>query len=85
MILKEIDGQKVYWCHGCGHSEPLQPGNSESGKYKSKYGSPTKSQSFMVSQPRKATKPRKQIGSVNDQLSQDDVDDIRKSTGISPN
>lgn len=79
MILKEIDGQKVYWCHGCDQSMPAEPSNSESSntKYQNKYGTAQgKSNSMIISKDNKK-KPRP------GQLSELDGDDLNRAFGSS--
>jgi hypothetical protein len=92
-IVNSEDGtKKMGKCiRGCGQLFELETmrndetgGNMLTPKYTSKYGSTGKSHSFIVN---KGGKKKKGLpyDSVNSQLSEEDRDDIRKSTGINPN
>jgi hypothetical protein len=93
-IVNSEDGtKKMGKCiRGCGQLFDLETmRNDETGstmlvptKYTSKYGSTGTSHSFIASQGDK-NKKRKQTGSINDQLTKEDRDDIRKSLGAEPN
>jgi len=87
-IVNSEDGtKKMGKCvRGCGHLFDLDKTiNEETGsiapKYRTKYTSVTKS--FILRKDHK--KKSKQTGSINDQLSDSDRDDIRKSIGVEPN
>ena len=91
-IVNSEDGtKKMGKCvRGCGQLFELETmrndetgGNMLTPKYTSKYGSTGKTHSFIVSKDKK--KKRKDIGSINDHLSEEDRDDIRKSLGAEPN
>jgi hypothetical protein len=66
LMIKEIDGQKKWWCRGCGNSELVEPGSTENtnSKYQSKYGSTKPSSSFIIS---KDKKKEKRPGELSDE------------------
>jgi hypothetical protein len=85
-IQKDTNGNRVGVCvKSCGQTFQLEekPNEETGGKhYVAKY--PTNKKDFIISQPDK-NKKKPKFDTPNAQLTEEDVDDIRKSTGISPN
>ncbi len=79
-LSKDTNGNRIGVCvKSCGQTFQLEEKpNEETGRkhYVAKY--PTTTKSFIASQGDK-NKKRKQIGSANDALTEEDVDDLRKS------
>src|SRR5438128_2707043 len=78
MILKEIDGAKKWWCHGCNQTIPYEKENVESSnkKYTSKFGTASgQSHSFIISKGKKKHRPRA--------LSDDDKSNLAAAFGSS--
>jgi hypothetical protein len=76
---------KEGFCNHCGNTFQLTENHDVSAggsKYVARFGTASgKMNSFIISKERKGSKPRRQIGSVNESLSQEDIDDIRRITG----
>jgi hypothetical protein len=88
-LFTSDSGKRMAKCiRGCGQLFDLETmQNQEDGgtmlvpsKYTSRYGSTQKHSSFIISQGHK--KKSKQTGSINDQLSEADREDIQTSTGM---
>jgi hypothetical protein len=70
MIVKQVDGMDVFWCHSCGSTEPVAPGETAAdSRYTSRYGTTMPTNSFIISQ----DKNRKKKGRREGELDADDL------------
>lgn len=75
--LKEDGGKKQWWCRGCGtYTQISDTPTNEASKFQSKYGNVAgKTQSFIISQPKRKSK--------EEQLQDEDRDTMAASFGSS--
>ena len=78
-IRDDGKGNKVGVCiRCCGKTYQLVQQQQQQNKLSQKYGE-APSKPILISQKSKISKPRKQIESANDELSDEDISDLRKS------